>query len=183
MKRDYYEVLGLDKSASDSDIKKAYRKLLGQYHPDRLPPDASEKQRNAAAEKVIEVKKGKKVSVEHKFFPGYVLVKMKMDDRAWHMVRSIPRVSGFLGGSGRPQPISEREVTSIFRQIEEGIEKPKHAVAFEVGESVKIIDGPFDTFVATVEEVDDDKARLKVSVSIFGRSTPVELDFVQVEKV
>jgi transcription termination/antitermination protein NusG len=133
-------------------------------------------------EGVVEVKKGKKVNTERKFFPGYVLIKMKMDDRAWQVVRSVPKVSGFLGGKGRPQAISEAEVSRILKQMKEGVDKPKHVVSFESGETVRIHDGPFESFVGVVEEVDEEKARLKVSVSIFGRSTPVELEFSQVEK-
>ncbi|MDB2414660.1 transcription termination/antitermination protein NusG [Rickettsiales bacterium] len=134
-------------------------------------------------EGVVEVKKGRKVSTERKFFPGYIMVKMKMDDRALHLVKTVPKVTGFLGGSGRPQPISKSEVDRILKQVEEGLEKPKHIVSFEVGEAVRVIDGPFDTFVGEVEEVDEDKGKIKVSVTIFGRSTPVELEFPQVEKV
>jgi transcriptional antiterminator NusG len=133
-------------------------------------------------EEVLEVKKGRKTSVERKFFPGYVMVRMKMDDRAWHMVRNVPKVTGFLGGSGRPQPISDSEAEQIFRQLEDGLDRPKRGVTFEVGESVKVVDGPFDSFTGVVEEVDEEKGRLKVSVSIFGRSTPVELEYTQIEK-
>lgn len=134
-------------------------------------------------EDVVEMKKGRKVSTERKFFPGYVMVHMAMNDRAWQLVKNTPKVLGFLGGSGRPQPISDVEADRIFRQVEEGVEKPKHTVTFETGESVRVIDGPFESFVGVVEEVDEDKGRLKVSVSIFGRTTPVELEFTQVEKV
>lgn len=134
-------------------------------------------------EEVVEVKKGKKVNAERKFFPGYVMVKMQMTDKAWHLVKTTPKVSGFLGGQGRPQPISDKEAGAIFRQVEEGIEKPKHLISFEIGESVRVNDGPFESFVGMVEEVDSEKGTLKVSVTIFGRSTPVELEFMQVEKV
>lgn len=134
-------------------------------------------------EEVVEVKRGRKVNTKRKFFPGYVMVKMKMDDKAWHLVRTIPKVTGFLGGKGRPQPISDAEAERIFRQVEEGFDKPKRGISFEVGQSVKVNDGPFDSFVGVVEEVDEEKGRLKISVSIFGRTTPVELEFAQVEKV
>lgn len=134
-------------------------------------------------ESVMEVRKGKKINSERKFFPGYVLAKMEMNDDTWHLVKSIPRVKGFLGGGGKPQPISQKEAEDIFRQVEEGIEHPKNMVSFDVGEAVKIIDGPFDTFVGVVEEIDEEKLRLKVSVTILGRTTPVELDYTQVEKV
>lgn len=135
------------------------------------------------AEEVVELRKGRKVTSERKFFPGYVLVKMELNDQTWHMVNDTPKVSGFLGGGGRPQPLSEREVDKILRQVEDGMEKPKPKVTFAVGENVRVIDGPFVSFNGVVEEVDEDKTRLKVSVSIFGRATPVELDFVQVEKL
>lgn len=134
-------------------------------------------------EDVVEVKKGRKVNTERKFFPGYVLVRMQMNERAWQLVKNTPKVLGFLGGSGRPQPISDVEADRIFKQVQEGADKPKRTVIFESGESVRVIDGPFESFVGVVEEVDEEKGRLKVSVSIFGRTTPVELEFTQVEKV
>jgi transcriptional antiterminator NusG len=134
-------------------------------------------------EEILEVKKGKRVNSERKFFPGYVLVRMNMDDRAWHLVKNTPKVTGFLGGGGRPQPMSDHEIQHIFRQMEEGTQKPRSAVTYESGESVKIVDGPFDSFVGVVEEVDEEKTKLKISVTIFGRATPVELEFSQVEKV
>ena len=134
------------------------------------------------SEDVVELRLGKKVTSERKFFPGYVLVKMEMNDATWHLVNQIPKVSGFLGGGGRPHPLSDQEVEKILRQVEVGMEKPKPKVSFAVGESVRVTDGPFVSFNGVVEEVDEDKTRLKVSVSIFGRATPVELDFVQVEK-
>ena len=135
-------------------------------------------------EQVEEVRKGgKKVNAEHKFFPGYILVKMEMSEDAWHVVKDTPRVSGFLGSHNKPQPITEREVKRIMEQLEEGIKHPVTQVCFEVGEQVRVNDGPFASFVGVVEEVDTEKSRLKVSVSIFGRYTPVDLEFNQVEKV
>lgn len=135
-------------------------------------------------EDVVEMRRGKKVATERKFFPGYVLVKMVMNDDTWHLVKSIPKVTGFLGGGGnRPQPISNREADAIFAQVREGMERPKNTVVFESGEQVKIVDGPFESFVGIVEEVDEEKERLKVSVSIFGRPTPVDLQYTQVEKI
>lgn len=134
-------------------------------------------------EEVVEIKKGAKVNSERKFFPGYILVKMEMSDECWHVVRNTPRVSGFLGSRNKPQPISDAEAERIIKQMEEGIERPQTVVDFEVGEQIRVIDGPFASFVGTVEDVDSEKSRLKVSVSIFGRYTPVELEFSQVEKI
>ena len=134
-------------------------------------------------EQVVEIRKGAKVNAEHKFFPGYILIKMEMNDDTWHIVKDTPRVSGFLGSHNKPQAISEKEVMRIMTQIEEGIERPTTEIYFEIGEQIRVIDGPFASFIGTVNEIDTERTRLKVSVSIFGRETPVELEFNQVEKI
>jgi transcriptional antiterminator NusG len=134
-------------------------------------------------EEVVEMKSGQKAISERKFFPGYVLVEMEMTDDTWHLVKSTPKVTGFVGGTAtKPTPISEKEVQNILHQIQEGVEKPRPKVLFEIGEAVRVKDGPFADFHGNVEDVNYDKNKLRVSVTIFGRSTPVELDFGQVEK-
>ena len=133
-------------------------------------------------EEVVELKDGQKVTSQRKFFPGYIMVEMELNDETWHVVKDTRQVSGFLGSGGRPRPVPQSQVDQLRQQIEEGIERPKPKVLFDVGEAVRVIDGPFASFNGVVEEVDEEKAKLKVSVSIFGRPTPVELDYVQVEK-
>ena len=134
-------------------------------------------------EKVTEARRGRKVETERKFFPGYVLVKMDLTDEVYHIIKNTPKVTGFVGTDKKPMPISDAEADRILHQVQEGIERPKPAVSFEVGEQVRVSDGPFASFNGVVEEVDEGRSRVKVAVSIFGRATPVELEFGQVEKL
>ncbi len=134
-------------------------------------------------EDVVEIRRGRKVNAERKFFPGYVLVKMNLSDEAYHLIKNTPKVTGFLGSGSKPMPVSEKEVQRIIGTIEEGVAAPKAVVLYEVGENVRVIDGPFASFNGSVEQVDEEKARLRVTVSIFGRATAVELEYSQVEKI
>jgi len=162
-----------ERKVADSIKEKAQATGLGDLFEEILVP----------TEKVVEVRRGRKVDAERKFFPGYVLVKMEMTDEAYHLIKNTPKVTGFLGADNKPMPISESEAARILHQVQEGIERPKPSVSFEVGEQVRVSDGPFASFNGVVEELDFDKQRVKVSVSIFGRATPVELAFEEVELV
>ncbi len=162
-----------EKKVADSIREKADATGLGDLFEEVLVP----------TEKVVEVRRGRKVDTERKFFPGYVLVKVDLTDEAYHLIKNTPKVTGFLGADKKPIPIPDVEAERILYQVQEGVERPKPSVSFEIGEQVRVSDGPFASFSGTVEEVDDERARLKVAVSIFGRATPVELEYGQVDKL
>jgi transcriptional antiterminator NusG len=162
-----------ERKVADSIKEKAQATGLADFFDEILVP----------TEKVVELRRGRKVDAERKFFPGYVLVKMSMSDDAYHLIKNTPKVTGFLGADNKPVAISEAEAKRILQQVQEGVERPKPSISFEVGEQVRVADGPFASFNGLVEEVDEMRARLKVAVSIFGRPTPVELEYAQVEKL
>jgi transcription termination/antitermination protein NusG len=164
---------GFEKKVASAVREQAEQKGLANRFEEILVP----------TEEFVEVKRGAKVSSERKIFPGYVLIKMDLDDETWHLVKNTAKVTGFLGGRGKPLPISDAEAARIIHQMQEGIERPKPSITFEIGEQVRVSDGPFTSFNGVVEEVDEEKSRVKVAVSIFGRATPVELEYSQVEKV
>ncbi|MGE4350958.1 MAG: transcription termination/antitermination protein NusG [Bdellovibrionales bacterium] len=164
---------GFEKKVAQTIRETAIKKGLEDYFSEILVP----------TEEVVEVRRGKKINTERKFIPGYVLIKMDLTDESWHMVKNTAKVTGFLGGGGKPSPISEKEAQRILNQVQEGFEHPKPSITFEIGEQVRVADGPFASFMGIVEDVDESKSRLKVAVSIFGRATPVELEYAQVEKV
>jgi transcriptional antiterminator NusG len=164
---------GFERKVAQSIREQAQQKGLGDSIAEVLVP----------TEEVVELRRGAKINAERKFLPGYVLIKMEMNDESWHLVKNTPKVTGFLGAKGKPAPIPESEINHVQTQVKEGIERPKPAIIFEVGEQVRVSDGPFTSFNGMVEEVDEEKGRLKVAVSIFGRATPVELEYSQVEKV
>lgn len=164
---------GFEKKVAEAIREQAEKKKLADHFAEILVP----------TEDVVEINRGRKVNTERKFFPGYVLVKMILNDDSWHMVKNTAKVTGFLGGGTRPVPMSEAEAMRMMKQVQEGMESAKPSILFEVGEQVRVADGPFASFNGIVEEVDEEKSRLKVSVSIFGRATPVDLEYTQVEKI
>ena len=164
---------GFEKKIADSIREQAEKKGFGHDIEEIMVP----------TEEVVELKRGQKVTAERKFFPGYVMIKMEMSDAAWHLIKNTDKVTGFLGGGKKPVPVREKEAMALIQRIQEGVESPRPSVMFDIAEEVRVIDGPFASFTGTVEQIDEEKQKLKVSVSIFGRATPVELDYGQVEKI
>lgn len=164
---------GFEQKIADSIRDQAEKKGFGSDIEEIMVP----------TEEVVELKRGQKVTAERKFFPGYVLIKMEMSDAAWHLIKNTDKVTGFLGGGKKPVPVRESEAMALIKRIEEGVDSPRPSVTFDIAEEVRVIDGPFASFTGTVEGIDEEKQKLKVSVSIFGRATPVELDYGQVEKI
>ena len=162
-----------EKKVAESIREQAVNQGLSELFEDVLVP----------TEEVVEVRRGRKVASERRFFPGYVLAKMDMTDQAYHLIKNTPKVTGFLGSDNKPMPISDAEADRILHQVQEGIERPRPTVSYEVGEQVRVADGPFASFSGLIEEVDEERSRVKVAVSIFGRPTPVEREFAQVEKL
>ena len=162
-----------EKKVAESIKEQSVQKGLGDLFEQVLVP----------TEEIIEVRRGRKIKSERRFFPGYVLVKMELTDQAFHLIKNTPKVTGFLGSDSKPIPISDAEANRILNQVAEGVDKPKTSISFEIGEQVRVADGPFASFNGQVEEVDEERSRLKVAVSIFGRPTPVELEYGQVEKI
>lgn len=163
---------GFEQKISDSIMEQAAKKGIEDQIEEILVP----------TEEVVEMKRGQRVNTERRVFPGYILIKMELSDIAWNLVKNTDKVTGFLGGGHRPVPISQREAEKMVKQLQEGIDSPRPSVIYDIGEELRVTDGPFASMNGTVEEIDEEKQKLKVSVSIFGRATPVELDYAQVEK-
>ena len=164
---------GYEKKVADSIVDQAEKLGISEHIEEVSVP----------TQNIVEVKRGVRVNSERKIFPGYILIKMNLNDDTWHIIKNTPKLSGFLGTKGKPIPISNSEAKRISQQVIDGVEKSRPAVMYDVGEQVKVIDGPFASFNGEIEQIDEEKARLRVAVSIFGRSTPVDLEYSQVEKV
>jgi transcriptional antiterminator NusG len=164
---------GFEQKISDSIMEQAGKKGIAEDIEDIMIP----------TEEVVEMKRGKRTNTERRVFPGYILIKMELSDLAWNLIKNTDKVTGFLGGGRKPVPISQREAEQMMKQLQEGVDSPRPSVIYDIGEELRVTDGPFASFTGMVEEIDEEKQKLKVSVSIFGRATPVELDYSQVEKV